>query len=79
METPNAVNVPADRPPTSEFLTVKAVSGPGVAMTTIERPRNVRSADASMVSVVYESDSHHCSSLRSASPHWKLQNPKYSL
>ena len=44
LETPSAVKIPARRPPMSVFRIVSAVSGPGVAITIAETPRNATSS-----------------------------------
>jgi hypothetical protein len=41
-ETPTAVKTPLRRPPSSVFLIVRAVSWPGVTITTAETPRNAQ-------------------------------------
>ena len=44
VDTPSAVKIPARRPPMSVLRIVSAVSGPGVAITIAETPRNAKSS-----------------------------------
>lgn len=49
-DTPSAVETPLARPPRKVLRMVKAVSGPGATITTIETPRNVRNEPSISVS-----------------------------